>query len=345
MTDAADQKNRGLLYQLIFGFFPAAAVYVAARLRVPDLLAEGPRSSEELAEATGTHAPSLYRLLRALAYLGILGETESGGFELTGVGELLRSDVPGSVWATSLLFGGEGVWRSWGELLSGVQTGEMVYKRIFGMEPFEDQARDPEQAAMFNRAMSEGTRQTAPGVIEACDFSRFGTLVDVGGGDGTLLAAVLTATPMLHGVLFDTAAGVAQAPERLAAAGVADRCQVLEGDFFQGVPEGGDAYIMKSIIHDWDDERCVTILANCRQAMADGGRVLIIEPVVPARVEPSFAMLGTIMSDLNMLLCTGGKERTEAEFAEILGAAGLRLTGVAPTPPPSVYSVIEATAS
>jgi hypothetical protein len=342
MADTTDPKTRGLLMQLIFGFFPSAVIYVAARLKIPDLLAAGPKRSEELAGLTGTHAPSLYRLLRALAYLGILEETGSGSFGLTDLGQPLRSDVPGSVWATSLLFGGEGVWRSWGELLSGVRSGEMVYRRIFGMEPFENQADDPEAAAMFNRAMSEGTRETAPAVIGVFDFTSFGTLVDVGGGDGTLLTAIVAATPGLRGVLFDTAAGVAQAPERLEAAGVADRCQIVEGDFFQAVPDGGDAYIMKSIIHDWDDDRCVTILGNCRRAMADGGKVLIVEPVLPPKVEPSFTVLGTIMSDINMLLVTGGKERTEAEFAEVLRSAGLQLTSVAPTPPPSVYSVIEA---
>jgi orsellinic acid C2-O-methyltransferase len=342
MADTAnDDALRRMLQQLIFGFFPSAVLSVAARLRVPDLVAAGPKSSDDLAGETDTHPPSLYRLLRALAYLGILDETEPRHFGLTDMGELLRSDVPDSMWATTQLFCGEGVWRSWGDLMAGVQTGKPSYERGIGSEPFTEFAHNAEGSKNFNRAMSEGTRREAPGIIGSYDFSRFHTLVDVGGGDGTLLAAILGATPGLRGVLFDTGAGLAEAPRRLADEGVEERCDVVEGDFFEAVPEGGDGYIMKSIIHDWDDERCVTILGNCRRAMNPGGKVIVVEPVVPAKVKPSFALLGVVMSDLNMLMNTGGRERTEEEFASILNSAGLQLTGVSRVPKPSTLSVIE----
>ena len=340
MPDTND-KLRPLLQQLIFGFFPSQVLYVAARLRIPDLVADGAKSSEELAQATSTHAPSLYRLLRALAYLGILQETEPGRFALTDLGAPLRSEVPDSMWATTLLFCGEGVWRSWGELLAGVQTGEPRFNRGSGSEPFAHFAEDPEASKTFNQAMSEGTRREAPGILGSYDFGRFHALVDVGGGDGTLLAEILGANPRLRGVLFDTGPGLAQARDRLGAAGVDDRCQVVEGDFFEAVPGGGDAYIMKSVIHDWDDARCVTILENCRQAMSAEAKVLIVEAVLPPTVEPSFTRLGVIMSDLNMLLNTGGRERTEAEFASLLRSADLELSDVFPIPRPSVYSIIE----
>ncbi|HLM17535.1 MAG TPA: methyltransferase [Acidimicrobiia bacterium] len=345
MADTTNDELRPLLQQLIFGFFPSAVVSVAARLRIPDLVADGPKSSDELAEETDTDPPSLYRLLRACAYLGILEGTESRHFGLTDMGELLRSDVPGSMWATTQLFCGEHVWRSWGDLMAGVQTGKPSYDRGIGSEPFTDFAENPEASRNFNRAMSEGTLREAPGVLASYDFAQFSTLVDVGGGDGTLLAAVLAATPGLHGVLYDTASGSAEAPDRLRAAGVDDRCEVVVGDFFDAVPDSADAYIMKSVIHDWDDDRCVTILSNCRRAMKADGKVLVLEPVLPSVVKPSFALLGVIMSDLNMLMNTGGKERTEDEFASILSSADLQLMGVSRVPKPSTLSVIESVAA
>jgi orsellinic acid C2-O-methyltransferase len=344
MPDQTDDARRPLLQQLIFGFFPSAVLSVAVRLRIPDLVAGGPRTSDELADATSTHAPSLYRLLRALAYLGILEETEPRRFGLTDLGELLRSDVPDSMWATTLLFCGEGVWQSWGDLMAGVQTGRPSFERGIGSEPFSELAENAEASKHFNQGMSEGTRQMAPDVIASYDFSQFDTLVDVGGGDGTLLVAIVAATPGLQGVLFDMESGLAEADARLDEAGVRDRCQVVPGDFFESVPEGRDAYIMKSVIHDWDDERCVTILAlptgdggrrqgADRRAGAPTGREALVRPA------------DTVMSDLNMLLNTGGRERTEDEFASTLRSAGLRLTKVVRLPKPSGMSVIEAIAS
>jgi hypothetical protein len=337
MTADANEALRPMLQQLVFGFFPSAMLSVATRLRIPDLVANGPQSSDDLAEATSTHPPSLYRLLRALAYLGILEETEPGHFGLTDMGALLRSDVPDSMWATTQLFCGEHMWRAWGDLMAGVETGRPSYERGIVAEPFEN----PEGSRNFNQAMSEGTLREAPGIIGSYDFAQFSTIVDVGGGDGALLASILADTPALQGILFDTGSGLAESSERLRAAGVEDRCEVVEGDFFDTVPAGADAYIMKSVIHDWDDERCITILSNCRQTMKRDGKVLVVEPVVPETVKPSFALLGVMMSDLNMLVNTGGKERTEEEFAALLRAADLEPTGVSRVPKPSTLSVIE----
>jgi len=342
MANGRDAKTRGLLQQLIFGFFPSQAIFVAIQLGIPDLLADGPQTSEELAKATQSDPQSLYRLLRALAYLGILNEADPECFELTALGSPLRSDDPESLRPAVLLFTGERSWRAWGGLLSSVQTGEIAFDKIFGTDVWDYFAQHPELSEMFNEAMSSGTRQLAPSVIEAYDFSRFKTLVDIGGGDGTLLAAIVAATPGLRGVLFDSAAGFAEAPGRLGETGVSDRCELVEGDFFRSVPPGADAYLMKSIIHDWRDDQCVRILENIRRAMLDTGTVLILEPIVSARVDPSFTAIGMMMSDLNMMVCTGGRERTEAEFASLLGAAGLRLETVVELAPPSAVSILEA---
>lgn len=342
MADTPDDPRLPMLQQLVFGFFPSAVLSVAVRLRIPDLVAGGAKSSDELAVTTETDPSSLYRLLRAMAYLGVVQETEPRQFGLTDMGQLLRSDDPHSMVATTQLFLGDHVWRSWGDLMAGVQTGRPAFERGVVQPPFVEFAADTERSRNFNRAMSEGTLREAPGVIGTYDFSQFSTLVDLGGGDGALLGSILAAIPGLHGVLFDTGPGVAESAERLGELGVRDRCDVVVGDFFEAVPEGADAYVMKSVIHDWDDERCVTILSNCRRSMKADGKVLILEPVVPETVKPSFALLGVMMSDLNMLMNTGGKERTEEEFASLLRAADLEPIGVSRVPKPSTMSVIEA---
>jgi orsellinic acid C2-O-methyltransferase len=338
-----DADARRALLQMIFGFFPAKAVNVAAELGLADRLAAGPRRSDDLAAETGTHPPSLYRLMRALAYLRVLDETGPGEFALGPFGGPLRSDAADSVHALALLFAGDTCWRPWGELAFSVRTGQPSFDEVFGVPAFEYMERDPELAAMFNRAMSEGTRQVAASVPQVFDFGRFSTVVDVGGGDGTLLAAVLSAEPGVSGVVFDLPAGSKEARARMEVAGVAERCEVVTGDFFSSVPEGADCYLMKSVIHDWDDDRCVTILRNCRRAMAPEGCVLVVEPILPARVEPSPALLGLLMSDLNMLACAGGRERTEDEFRTLFAAAGFTMGRVVDTPAPSIYSIIEGT--
>jgi orsellinic acid C2-O-methyltransferase len=333
-------QQRSELINLLFGFFPAQVLQVAAQLAIADHLAGGPRSTAQLAAATGTDEAALYRLLRALVCIEVLGEAMPGSFELTERGELLRSDVPGSIRNLAMLFCGHEAWRSWGELEHSVRTAELAWSHLFG-PTFEYLPAHPELNAIFNEAMAEATRMAATGVVAAGDFARFGTVADIGGGNGTLLIAVLEAHPQVRGILFDTAAGLDEARGVLDGAGVSDRCRLITGDFFDAVPDGADAYLLKSVIHDWDDDRSVAILRNCRAAMPPGGAVLVVEPIMPARPEPSPDMFFMVMSDLNMLVCTGGRERTEAEFRTVFAAAGLTLRSATPCPGPTSFSVLE----
>ncbi|HEX6421930.1 MAG TPA: methyltransferase [Acidimicrobiales bacterium] len=341
---ASPADTRAALVPLLFGFFPTQVLHAGAALGVVDHLAGGPLTTARLAESTGTHEASLARLLRALACFGVLDEVEPGIFAQGPHAGGLLTDGPASLRHLVTLFAGREVWASWGELDETVRTGAPAWDRITGTTAFEHMAADPEYQAMFNRAMSEGTRNAAPGIVEAADPGRFSWLVDVGGGDGTLLAAALAAHPALRGTVFDTADGMQAAPAVLAAAGLAGRADAVAGDFFSSVPQGADAYLLKSVIHDWDDERATTILRNVRAAMADGAAVLVTEPVVPPTPTSSPDVLMMIMSDLNMLVCTGGKERTEAEFRALLAGAGLRLRSITPVPGPTNFSVLEATA-
>ena len=337
-----DPAPRAALLQMVFGYMASQVIHVAARLGVADHLQDGAKTSEELATATGTHAPSLRRLLRALTCVGVLVEADPGLFALTPLGASLRSEAPDSARSLAMLFCDDSVWRSWGDLYHSVKTGETAFERIVGMGSFEYFARNPELSATFNEAMAEDTRNVAPGVVAGYDFSLFGTLVDVGGGSGTLIAAILKATPGLRGILFDTPAGIRAAPRNLNDSEIAYRCRVVAGDFFESVPGGGDAYILKSVIHDWNDERAADILRNCRGAMPRHGRLLLVEPVLPARVE-SAEITGVVMSDLNMLVCAGGRERTETEFRELFAATGFEVTGITPTLGTTNYRVIEGT--
>ncbi len=239
-----------------------------------------------------------------------------------------------------MLFCGHESWRAWGELERSVRTAEPAWAHLFG-PPFEYLPAHPEVNAIFNEAMAEGSRVAAPGVVAAGDFARFGTVADIGGGNGTLLAAVLDAHPQVRGILFDTAAGLDEAPAVLDGAGVSDRCRLAAGDFFDAVPEGADAYLLKSVIHDWDDDRSVAILRNCRAAMPPGGTVLVVENIMPARPAPSPDVFFMVMSDLNMLLI-GGRERTEEEFRTVFAAAGLTLRSATCCPGPTNHSVLEA---
>lgn len=331
--------TRSPLVDIALAYMPAQVVYTAAELGVADQLAEGPRTSVELADELGTDPQSLLRLLRALTALGVLAQTEPDRFQLTELGGHLRSDTPDSVRNFVRMLCERESWHSWGDLVSSVRTGEPAFDRVVGMPLFEFLGRNPDKAATFGAAMSRNTRDVAPGVIAGFDFSRFGTIVDIGGGDGTLLAQILRAEPDVQGVLLDLPSGVEHAPAVLQAEGVADRCKVVPGDFFVSVPEGADAYLMKSTIHDWDDERAVTILRNCREAMAADGRVLILEPVIPELVTPE--VTESLMIDLYMLVSPGGRERTEAEYRDLLAAAGFTLAAVTGPIPPFGYHVVE----
>lgn len=311
------------------------AVYAAAELGVADLLADGPQRAEEVAKRLGVHGPSLYRLLRALTVPGVVVEDANQGFALTQVGEALRSDVPGSMRPYVRFVGAPFRLAAWKELASSVRTGRPAFVVAQGMPFFDYLRAHPEDAATFDAAMTSITAQIGEAVATAYDFSGLGTLVDVGGGRGRLLSAILRRNPSLRGVLFELPRAAEGAKATFADAGLSDRVEVLSGDFFESVPAGGDAYIMKSIIHDWDDERCVRLLRNCREAMGAEGRLLVIEGVIPPPGEPAFHKL----LDLEMLVIPGGVERTAEEFRALFERGGFRLSRVLPTG--SALNVIE----
>jgi hypothetical protein len=327
------------LTQLAFGAMMTQALSVAAKLGIADLLAAKPRTINELAAETNTHERSLYRLLRSLASVGIFEETEPQVFALTPLSEPLRSDAPGSVRNGMIFMGEEWHWRVWGHMLYSVQTGKPAWGHVHGAEVFDYFAANPEQAEIFNRAMTDMSVGTAPTVVEAYDFSGVGTLADIAGGHGFLLSQVLKAHPQMQGILFDVEPVIAGAQALLEKEGVAERVEKVAGDFFSSVPKGADAYMMKHIIHDWDDERSLKILRNINAAMNPAGKVLIIEVVVPEGNEPHYSKL----LDLEMLASPGGAERTAREYRELLAAAGFRLTRIIPTRSP--FSIIEAVRS
>ena len=333
-----DDSPRLQLFQLLTGHYVSQALYVAAKLGLADLVADGPRSCADLAEATKTHEPSLHRLLRLLASSGVFREVEPGSFSLTSIGECLRSGE-GSSRAAAMLFAGPFI-RSWNELLFSVQTGEPAFERVFGMKPFEYLPKHPEEAAIFNEAMTAVSAQTAKNVPAAYDFSTFQTVVDAGGGHGVLLAAILKANPGLRGILFELPHVADGARKNLEGAGLSGRCEVVAGDFFESVPAGPDAYILKSVIHDWDHEHSVRILQNCRRALCPSGKLLLVELVLPSPVDQSLRSMIATGSDVNMLVNVGGRERTDADFAELFQAAGFKLTRIVPIEG-SLASVLE----
>jgi hypothetical protein len=320
--------------QMMSGYWVAQALYVAATLGVADRLRDGPETAEALASATGAHAGSLFRLLRALSSLGVLAQDGQGRFALTPLGAALQSG-PGTARAMVLHLGERPSWNAWGELLHCVRTGQTAFPRANGQEVFAYYGAHPESAEPFNQAMTEYSEAVSAAVVRAYGFSGISTLVDVGGGHGSLLAAILEANPRLKGIVFDLPEVVAGARVRIEAEGLGGRCELAGGDFFASVPSGADAYILKAIIHDWDDERALAILRNVHGAMAAEGKLLLAELVVPPGGEGALSKL----SDLHMMVMTGGRERTEAEYGALLGAAGFRLTRIIPTE--SLVSVIE----
>ena len=325
---------QAVMLQMITGYWVSQLIYVAARLRIADLLKDGPKTAEELAEAADAHGPTLYRALRALASVGIFAEDKNRHFRLTPLAEFLQS-APNSLRAMALHLGEPPSWQAWGELLQSVKTGKTAFTLTHGKEIFDYYGEHPESLEPFNEAMTNFSAVTIPAIIKAYDFSSIGKLVDVGGGHGSLLAAILKANPQMKGVLFDLAPAAEGAKQLMKEEGLADRCEVVAGNFFESVPGGGDAYIMKHIIHDWDDVRALKILRNCHSAMKKGGKLLLVEAVIAPGNEPS---LGKLM-DINMLVLPGGLERTESEYAELFAAAGFELTKITPTGSP--MSVIE----
>lgn len=315
------------MLQLASGYFVSQSLHAAARLGIADLLADGPLATAELAARTGTHEPSLYRLLRALAAVGVFQETDARTFTLTPLAELLRSGVPGSMRGAVQMLGDPEHYRAWGELEHSVRTGGPAFDHAFGMGVFEYFQAHPEAAATFDQAMTDLT--DAEGIAAAYPFPQSGTVVDVAGGHGSLLAAILRANPGLQGVLFDLPHVIERAREQgLLAEDLAGRHRFEAGSFFEGVPTGADFYVMKHIIHDWDDEHCLRILAHCRAALRPEGRLLVIDTVIPPGNDPH---PGKFM-DLNMLVMThGGRERTEEEFRSLFERVGFRLAQIVPT--------------
>jgi len=328
------------LSQLLRGSLVTQLIHVAATLGVADVLRDGPKSCHELAAALRVDSEALYRVLRALASLGIFEETDPRRFALTAMAEPLRSDVPGSLRGSAMLYGERWWWQACGELLHSVRTGQPAFDHVHGRALFAYLNDAVEAAATFNDHQTSMTQRDAAAVVSAYDFREYARVVDVGGGHGALTAAILRACPSTTAVLFDQPAVIEGAKQRLRAEGVTDRCTCIAGDFFEFVPEGGDAYVLKDIVHDWDDDRAMAILRNCRRVMAhartDTTRVLVIQKVIP----PGNAPFPGKLTDITMLLVAGGRERTAKEYDALLTGAGLALTRIVPTSSPA--SVIEA---
>ncbi len=330
MADTAPQ----LMRQLIAGYWHSQCVYVAAKLGIADLLKDGPLSSDDLAKKTKTHPHALYRLLRGLASLGVFAEEGERRFTLTPAAALLQDDIPGSQRAMAIMMGEEH-YKSWGELLYSVQTGKPAFEKIFRKPVFEFLSERPEQAAIFDRAMVGVHGRETSAVLDAYDFSAFSSIADIGGGNGSTLSGILKRHSALHGTLFDLPGVIGRARQNAEQAGLSDRLHLVAGDFFESVPSGADAYFLRHIIHDWDDEKALWILENVRRAMGEEGRVLVVESVIPPGNDPCFGKL----LDLTMLVIPGGQERTEDEYRTLFGKAGFRLARIVPTQ--AEVSVIE----
>ncbi len=327
----ADLPPPAVLYQIATGYYLSRALYVATSLNIADHLSGGPRSADELAQLTSAHAPSLRRVLRLLASAGVFAEQEDGRFALTSLSEWLRRDIPGSFRSAVLLFTGPLEWASWGALPHTVQTGEMAQRHVFGVDPFEYMEQHREEGGVFDEAMAAFTNLTAVAVAAVYDFGPFRTLVDIGGGNGALMAGILKANPHLRGVVFDLPRVTEGAKRQIAAAGLADRCEVVGGDFFEAVSGGGDGYLIKHVIHDWNDEHAVRILRSCHRAMKPEAKLLLVEGVYPPRIQQNLESRSAALNDVNMLVVTGGRQRSEPEFRQLYSAAGFRLTRIVPT--------------
>ncbi|WP_327022926.1 methyltransferase [Micromonospora sp. NBC_01739] len=336
----ATAADRERIAQLVCGHMATRTISAAAALGVADIIGPDGSDSAQVAAAAGTDPGATLRLLRALAALEVLRETEPGRFALTGIGELLRTDRPDSMAEFVAMTTDPAMLGGWAHLDQAIRTGGEVFSTTFGTSFFGHLAGDPQLSARFNAAMRQGTRLAAQVLPQAYDFGRFRTVADVGGGDGTLLAAVLAAHPEVQGLLYDTAEGLAQADTTLAGAGVAERCTLATGDFFASVPAGAEAYLLKSILHDWDDERAAVILRHVRAVIPPHGRLLIVDAVLPDLVDAQRSPLGHL-GDLNMLVQLSGRERTRSDFAALCQATGFRLTSVTGLAP-ARFSLVEA---
>ncbi|MEU6073493.1 methyltransferase [Micromonospora sp. NPDC047074] len=319
-TLASKIRNRAALIEIIGGYMASQSLALAAELKLADHIHDGRVTSAQLAEATGTHAPSLHRLLRTLAAIGVLTEPAPGEFRLTEVGDQLRTDSPNSLWAFTRFFTNPTLFSSWQQVRHSIETGECAFDHVHGRNAYVHLAENPELSALFNVAMGQESRASAQLVADGYDYSGVRTVVDVGGGDGTLLAAILGTHAHLTGVCFDSAAGVAEAAGVLAAAGVADRCEIVAGDFFSSVPGDGDLYIIKSVFQDWDDDNARKLLTTVRANIPADATLLIVGSVLPDTANTDNPVM--FYTDINMLVTAGGRERTESEFRSLLAETG-----------------------
>jgi hypothetical protein len=320
MSNSPQQK----LKRLIDGFQMSQAIHVAATLGIADRLDEGPLTSAHLAKMTDSHPGALYRLLRALAAAGVFHEDKEGRFSLTPVGAALRENSPNSRGAWACLIARPPLWESWGQLLHTVRTGENAFLHVHGVDVWEHRAAELEEGGIFDLAMHEGSTLLGEAISAAYEFGNIGRIVDIGGNDGALLAGILKRHPQVCGTVFDLPHVVSRAAGVLRAAGVAHRCETAGGSFFDRVPSGGDAYLLKFIIHDWDDAQAASILRCCRNAMGSQARLLVIERII---APPNEGADGKF-SDLNMLVNAGGRERTLREFETLFAVAGFGIDQV-----------------
>ena len=321
--------------QKILGYMVSQSISVAAELGVADELLEGPLSIEEISRRVGSNKDATYRLLRALASEGIFSETSPKVFALTPSAELLLTDQPGSLRNVAMMYGQE-AFQAWGALSSSIRTGEAAFSQVFGAELFDYLPTKPDSHTVFNSAMEELSLIHAKAVTKAYDFSQFGSILDIGGGNGTLMLRILKTSTSVKGAIMDLSSVVEKSKSNIAKSSEAERCEVIAGDFFDSVPKGFDAYLLKYIIHDWSDEDSIKILSNIRKAMSGQGKILLVELVIPEGDDTYFGKF----IDLHMLVTLGAKERTQLEYQSILNQSGFELVRVIPTSSP--MSIIEA---
>jgi SAM-dependent methyltransferase len=326
MTGPEGESADGALLRLIGGYRVTQAIYVVTKLGVPDALSQGPKDAATLAAESGVRPDRLYRVLRALASIGLFTMDDRARFDLTDTGRLLRTQ-PGGSFANAAIFAGEEPYRAWGDLLHSVRTGETAFDHTYGVGHFEYLAHHPEASTTFNRLMAWSVG-VAGYPLEGYDLGRHELLVDVGGGTGSLIGMALRTYPRLRGILFDRATAVKEAPAVLREYGVADRCEIRTGSAFDGVPAGGDVYVMSRVLHDWPDDQASRLLTNCRRAMAEGSVLLLVDGVLPE----GLAAPSRLWIDLVMMVLTGGHERTESEWRALLRGAGFSLSQIRPTP-------------
>ena len=330
MSNSASDLDR-----MITGYWISQAIYAAAKFDIADHLKDGPKSAEVLAEATSTHPDALYRLLRALASVGIFAQNEEGLFELTPLAEPLRSDVPDSKRALALMSGDE-QFKAWTEIEYSIRTGEIAFDKVFGKPIFDYLGEHPDKARIFDAAMVGIHGRESDAIAKAYDFTGINVVADIGGGNGSQMIGLLRHEQDLKGIIFDLPHVIEHAKTNVEKAGLTDRCELVGGSFFESIPAGADLYMMRHIIHDWHEDKALAILRNCHTAMPEGGKLLVIESVIP----PGNGPFGGKFLDLVMLLIPGGKERTEDEYRTLFAKAGFELSRVIPTD--TEVSIVEA---